>query len=258
MYQPELGLVPLSPNDNVLDVPLFLPSSLSRDTQSQCHPKLVVMEKDLRLGQCYDTLNSLHIHLHSKSRLLKDKHVNVRHQGPNTKSRDLINTVSSRISATADRYSTSYPALCELDTDPTAKWQTELHTLHANDIRGVSEPSLPDHPDPDRASAILARKLLSGGAYPAPSVRGITCHRGFGEVLPRAMTRLVGIMKVCLVHCDHLESTSDYFQCINSSGRNRMPEASVGKRRSSSSRKKCNGPLSSSSGSLRVGWPRLR
>jgi len=166
VYQPELELAPLSPNDNVLDVSLFLPSSLSREAQSQSNPKLAAMEKDLRLGQCYDALDSLRIHLHSKSRLLKDKYINVRHQGPNTKSRDLINTVSSRISVAADRYSTAYPALCALDTDPTAKWRTELHVLNANDIRGVSEPSLPDHPDPERASAILARRLLNGGAHP--------------------------------------------------------------------------------------------
>lgn len=166
VYQPELVVVPPSPNANVLDVPLFLPSSLSRDPRSQCHPKLVAMERDLRLGQCYDALATLRVHLHSKSRLLKDKYINVRHQGPNTKSRNLVSTVSSRIAAAADRYSTAYPALCALDTDPTATWRTELQTLNASDIRGVSEPSLPDHPDPDRASAILARRLLSGGAYP--------------------------------------------------------------------------------------------
>ena len=166
VYQPELNLDPLSPNDDVLDAALFLPSSLSRDAQSQCNPRLVAMEKDLRLGQCYDALDSLRMHLHSKSRLLKDKYVNVRHQGPNTKSRDLINAVSSRIAVAADRYSIAYPALCALDKDPAAKWRTELHVLNASDIRGVSEPSLPDHPDPERASAILARRLLNGGAHP--------------------------------------------------------------------------------------------
>ena len=165
VYQPELHLAPLSPDDDVLNVPLFLPSSLAHDTRSES-PKLVTMEKDLRLGQCYDALDALRIHLHSRSRLLKDKYVNVRHQGPNTKSRELVSRVSSRISVAADRYTAAYSALDALDTDPTAEWQTEFRALHANDIRGVSEPSLPDHPDPERASAILARTLLGGGVHP--------------------------------------------------------------------------------------------
>lgn len=167
VYQPELCLAPLSPNDDILNVPLFLPSALSRNTGTQSEPsKLAVMEKEIRLGQCSDALDSLRIHLHSKSRLLKDKYLNVRHQGPNTKSREFINRVSSRISIAADRYTAAYSALDALDTDSTAKWRTEFRPLHASDIRGVSERSLPDHPDPERASAILARTLLNGGAYP--------------------------------------------------------------------------------------------
>ena len=125
------------------------------------------MEKDLCLGQCYDALSSLRLQLHSRSRLLKDKYVNVRHQGPNTKSRELLNRVSVRISAAADKYTTAYVALGSLDLDPSAQWRSELHVLHAKDVRGVSELTLPDHPDPGRASTILARMLLKGGAFPA-------------------------------------------------------------------------------------------
>lgn len=165
VYQPELNLSPLSPDDDVLNAPLFLPSSLPHDIRSKS-PKLAKMEKDLRLGQCSDALDSLRINLHSKSGLLKDKYVNVRHQGPNTRSREFIGRVSSRISVAADRYTTAYTALDALDPDPAARWRTEFHALHAADIRGVSEPSVPDHPDPDRASAILARTLLNGGAHP--------------------------------------------------------------------------------------------
>ena len=67
VYQPELGLIPSSPDDDIVDVSLFLPSSLSHDAQSKCPPKLVAMEKDLRLGQCHDVLSSLRLHLHSRS-----------------------------------------------------------------------------------------------------------------------------------------------------------------------------------------------
>ena len=166
MYQPELGGVHLSPNDDVVGVSLFLPSSLSHDIRSKCSPKLVTMEKYLRQAQCHDALSSLRLHLHSRSRILKDKYLNVRHQGPNTRSQGLLNRVSTRISTAADRYTTAYSALNALDTDPMAQWRTELLVLHIKDIRGLSEPSLPDHPDPERASAILARMLLSGGGFP--------------------------------------------------------------------------------------------
>lgn len=124
------------------------------------------MEKELRMSQCYDALNSLRLHLHSRSRLLKDKYVNVRHQGPNTKSRELLNRVSNHISIAVDRYTAAYPALCALEMDPKAAWRTDLFTLHEKDIRAMSEPSLPSHPDPERAGAIMARTLLSGGALP--------------------------------------------------------------------------------------------
>ena len=166
VYQPELSMAPPSPSDDVVDVSLSLPSSLSNNTRVKCSRKLVAMEKELRLAQCHDALSTLRLHLHSKSRLLKDKYVNVRHQGPNTRSRELLNRVSARISAAADQYTAAHSALSALDTNPKADWRTELLILHTKDIRGVSEPSLLDHPDPERASAILARTLLSGGALP--------------------------------------------------------------------------------------------
>ena len=124
------------------------------------------MEKELHIGQCHNALSSLHLNLHSRSQLLKDKYVNVWHQGPNTKSRELLNRVSTQISSATERYTTARSALDTLDTYPTAQWQTELLVLHAKDVRGVSEPLLPDHPDPEWVSAILARMLLSGGVFP--------------------------------------------------------------------------------------------
>ena len=166
MYQPGLNLTSPSPNDNVVDVSLALPSSLSHDIQSKCPPRLVAMEKDLRLSQCHDALSSLRLHLHSRSRILKDKYVNVRNQGPNTRSQGLLERISAQISAAAERYNTARSALDALDPDPVAQWRIELLVLHTKDIRGVSEPSLPNHPDPERASAILTRILLSGGAFP--------------------------------------------------------------------------------------------
>lgn len=166
MYQPEISPTSLSPNDDVLEVPLFLPSSLPPDLRARCSPKLVVMETDVRYSQCHDALASLRLHLHSRSRLLKDKYINVRHQGPNTKSQALLKSVSTHIATAAGRYNIAFSALNALDPDPKAQWRTELQVLHQTEIRGISESSLPDHPDPQRAKEIFARSLLSGGAPP--------------------------------------------------------------------------------------------
>ena len=166
MYQPELATIATPLDDDVVDVSLCLPSSLPPETRANSSPKLVQMERELRLGQCHDSLSSLRLHLHSRSRLLKDKYLNVRHQGPNTKSRELVNRVSARISACADKYRAARSALDALDPDPVAPWRRELLILQAKDIRGMSEPKLPDHPDPERAKAIQTRALLNGGVFP--------------------------------------------------------------------------------------------
>lgn len=166
VYQPELAAMATSPDDNVADIPLHLPSSLPPDARTNCAPKLILMEKELRLSQCQDALSSLRLHLHSRSRLLKDKYVNVRHQGPNTKSRELLNRVSARVSACTDKYRAARSALDALDPDPTASWRHELLILEAKDVRGMSEPKPSDHPDPERANAIQTRTLLGGGVFP--------------------------------------------------------------------------------------------
>ena len=136
------------------------------------------MEKELRLSQCHDALSSLRLHLHSKSRLLKDKYVNVRHQGPNTKSRALLDRVSAHISTAADRYTIARSALNTLDPDPKSPWRKEFLVLNKADIRGMAEAELPDHPDPKRANAILERTLLSGGAFPEGNKKSSWIWRG--------------------------------------------------------------------------------
>ena len=127
------------------------------------------MEKELRLGQCKDALSTLHLNLHSKSRMLKDKFVNVRHQGPNTRSRELLDRVSARILASADKYRAAHSALDTLDPDPKASWRNELLVLEVKDVRGMAEPKPLDHLDFERANAAQARILLPGGVFPEGS-----------------------------------------------------------------------------------------
>ena len=166
MYQPELATIATPLDDDVVDVSLCLPSSLPPKTCANSSPKLVQMERELCLGQCHDSLLSLQLHLHSRSQLLKDKYLNVHHQGPNTKSWKLVNWVSARISACADKYRAACSALDTLDPDPAASWHNELLILQAKDIHGMSEPKLPNHPDLECAKAIQTRALLNRGVFP--------------------------------------------------------------------------------------------
>lgn len=169
VYQPELTPTSNLTEGDIVDTPLLLPSSLPHDIWSKCSSRLVAMEKDLRLSQCSDSLSTLRLQLHSKSRLLKDKYVNVRHQGPNTKSRALLDRVSAQISAAAGRYTAARSALDALDPDPKAQWRVEFCILREADIRGMSEPELPQHQNPGHVGAVLQRTLLSGGALPEGS-----------------------------------------------------------------------------------------
>ena len=122
VYQPGLGIISPSPNDNILDVSLSLPSSLLYNIRSKCSLRMITMEKELCIGQCHNALSSLRLNLHSRSQLLKDKYVNIWHQGPNTKSRELLNRVSAQISSATERYTTAHSVLNTLDTDPAAQW----------------------------------------------------------------------------------------------------------------------------------------
>ena len=124
--------------DDIQNTPLLLPSSLSQDILAKTSPKLIRMERDLRLGQCQDALSQLRHHLHSRARILKDKYVNVRHQIPNTRSRSLLDRVSTKIDALASKYKTAYASLLVLDSDVNAKWRSELQPLHQHDIRSMA------------------------------------------------------------------------------------------------------------------------
>lgn len=121
------------------------------------------MERDLQLGQCQDALSQLRNHLHSRARILKDKYVNVRHQGPNTRSRSLLDRVSAKINALADKYKASYTSLLALDTDPNAKWRSELQLLYQHDLRWMSDTDpIPGSSD-ERSTTAPNRNLLPGG-----------------------------------------------------------------------------------------------
>lgn len=181
VFQPEVALLLTVPSilpsaidsddDDIQNTSLLLPSLLPPAILAKASPKIVKMEKELRLGQCQDSLTQLRGHLHSRSRILKDKYVNVRHQAPNTRSHSLLDRISAKIDISAEKYRSAYTALLALDSNPTAEWRLELQPLHQKDIRSMSDdtanptPRLPS----DEENPTQNRGLLPGGVIPEGS-----------------------------------------------------------------------------------------
>lgn len=172
-YQPEVTLLlgQLPPTcmdpDVVHNTPLYLPSSLPPDALAKCSERLVLMEVKLRIGQCRDSLVQLRTKLNAQARLLKHKYVNVRHQAPNTRSRNLLNRINTKIEASAAKYRNAFASLQALcQGEKSAEWRREFFELRNQDVRGLSEAELPNALTQERAEELQARALLNGGAVP--------------------------------------------------------------------------------------------
>ena len=124
------------------------------------------MEKDLRVGQCRDSLVQIRTKLTAQARLLKYKFVHVRHQVPNTRSQGLINRINMKIEAIATKYCHALTALQALDWCGRSEWRSEFLELRKQDVRCLSQAELPDAPTQERAEQLHARTLLNGGAVP--------------------------------------------------------------------------------------------
>jgi hypothetical protein len=171
-YQPEvaslLGQLPATTTDPDLihDAPLYLPSSLPLETLSKCSTRLVSMEQELRIGQCRDSLAQLRMKLSARARLLKYKYVNVRHQALNTRSRNLISRINTKIEVIAAKYRHAFAMLQALDQHGEGEWRSEFFNLGNQDVRGMSETELPNAPTQERAEDLHARSLLPGNVVP--------------------------------------------------------------------------------------------
>jgi len=124
------------------------------------------MEKELRIGQCRDSLVQLRTRLAAQARLLKYKYVHARHQAQNTRSRNLLNRVNEKIEAVASKYRHALMMLRALDTCSGSEWRLEFLELRKQDIRCLSQAELPYAPTQERAGELHARTLLNGGVTP--------------------------------------------------------------------------------------------
>lgn len=152
--------------DAIQDTPLYLPSSLPPEVLRECSKRLVSMETELRIGQCHDSLVQLRTKLTAQARLLKYKYIHVRHQAPNTRSKDLLKQVNFKIEVFSSKYRHAFTMLQALDPDGTSGWRLELLELRSQDVRGLSQAELPDAPTQERAEQLQARSLLKGKVVP--------------------------------------------------------------------------------------------
>ena len=124
------------------------------------------MEKELRIGQCHDSLVQLRTKLNTQVRLLKYKYVNVHHQALNTRSRNLLNRTNAKIQAIATKYRNAFAILKVLDQSEDAEWRSEFLELRNQDVCYMSEMELPNAPTRERAEELCVRSLLGGGVIP--------------------------------------------------------------------------------------------
>jgi len=124
------------------------------------------MERELRIGQCRDTLAQLRTKLTAQARLLKHKYVHVRNQNPNTRFRGVMNRNTTKIEAVIAKYRHAFAMLKILDPQGRSGWGPEFLELRKQDIRYLSEAELPAASTPSRADELYARTLLNGGVSP--------------------------------------------------------------------------------------------
>ena len=127
------------------------------------------MEKELRIGQCHDSLTQLCTKLTAQARILRYKFVHVHHQASNTCSQNLLNCINAKIETIVAKYRHAFMMLQALDSHGGSEWCTEFQELQKQGVHYLSQAELPDAPTQEHADELHARTLLSGGAVPEGS-----------------------------------------------------------------------------------------
>ena len=129
--------------DNVDDValpqnlPLFLPSMAC--TQISVPRTLLDQEWRLRQAQALDALTDLRGHLEVRAYIYSYKDRHMRGQRESLRSRDIVNSVDSKIKMDAARYRSAYAAMTTLSAAlGKVDWRAGLQPLNDSDIRHVS------------------------------------------------------------------------------------------------------------------------
>ncbi|KAH7902904.1 hypothetical protein BJ138DRAFT_1120962 [Hygrophoropsis aurantiaca] len=117
---------------------LWLPSELGcNDT---CDVRLRENEWRLRYAQAHDTLNQVRQFLRLQSHLFKFKGRNLRGQGPNTRARNVLKNVDTKLQGCVKKYQTARSALQALSKVlGRVGWESTLKELTKDDLRSMTD-----------------------------------------------------------------------------------------------------------------------
>ncbi|KAG6809300.1 hypothetical protein H0H92_000769 [Tricholoma furcatifolium] len=120
------------------EYPLWLPSSIHNKIPFDSH--LADIEWELRVAQAHEALEDLRRHLQIWSYLFKFKDQNVRSQHANTQARHAIDSIQTKITASAEEYQATQCAIVALGTLlQKVRWKQEFQVLDQADIQELSE-----------------------------------------------------------------------------------------------------------------------
>ncbi|RDX41714.1 hypothetical protein OH76DRAFT_1459063 [Lentinus brumalis] len=119
------------------NLPLFLPSTAC--PRISVARVLLEHEWALRQAQAYDSLTDLRGHLEVRAYIYKYKDQNMRGQRDGLRSRDIVNSIESKLKMDALRYRTAYMAMTTLSAAlGKTDWRGGLQPLNEGDIRHVT------------------------------------------------------------------------------------------------------------------------
>ncbi|KAG1741361.1 hypothetical protein EDB19DRAFT_1895127 [Suillus lakei] len=145
LYMPFLAALQVSESaasNNVATAPeaikLWLLSQLNRTVP--CDARLEAIEWKLHYAQAHDALRSLHSNLHAQTAILKYKDRNLRGQGANTRARNTLKAVETRIESATSTYERAHTSLIILAPRVNERgWHTSLRPLERADICSMTD-----------------------------------------------------------------------------------------------------------------------
>jgi hypothetical protein len=150
---------------NAEDIPLFLPSQLSlsqRQNTDLYNPALTEIEIRLRDAQLNESLNQLQNSLLIKQWLLSYKKANSRHQGANTRSRNLLARQDRKVKLAASTYQKAWNAKLHLVGDITLVNWNPLREGDVVCMEDLPEAEIRNIRAAKHERAQAARRVLNG------------------------------------------------------------------------------------------------
>jgi len=193
-------LPPNQPEEPVSDIKLYLPSSITLDSNIACNNWLCQLEWELCQAQVQDALHELCDSLHLQSYVYMDKDCFQQGQCWNTWVHGIINHLEVKVNAAAARYWAAQQAISTLTPLNQVGWAINFPILNASDIKGLTDMSMPKH--------YRRRMDTSQGSWPDRNQRVIGIFHGSGSSwgawrTPTSYYRMVSHLWFFLSLCGH-------------------------------------------------------